>query len=204
MQCLAARFIQRNLIHLSILSALVVFLPSAGFSQKNSAENPDTLIAQQRDAMAPLAFLNGVWRGPAWMVLPSGEKLTFTQTERFGPFLDASVKVIDGRSYGSNGKLLFNAFAILSYDSAQHSYSMRSYAQGRVGDFLFTPSAQGYTWEIPAGPTTIRYSAVVKDGVLHEVGNRILPGKEPVQFFEMDVRRLRDTDWPDAGAVGPQ
>ena len=204
MQCLAARFIQRNLIHLSILSALVVFLPSAGFSQKNSAENPATLIAQQRDAMAPLAFLNGVWRGPAWMVLPSGEKLTFTQTERFGPFLDGSVKVIDGRSYGSNGKLLFNAFAILSYDSAQHSYSMRSYAQGRVGDFLFTPSAQGYTWEIPAGPTTIRYSAVVKDGVLHEVGNRILPGKEPVQFFEMDVRRLRDTDWPDAGAVGPQ
>jgi hypothetical protein len=204
MQCLAARFIQRNLIHLSILSALVVFLPSAGFSQKNSAENPATLIAQQRDAMAPLAFLNGVWRGPAWMVLPSGEKLTFTQTERFGPFLDGSVKVIDGRSYGSNGKLLFNAFAILSYNSAQHSYSMRSYAQGRVGDFLFTPSAQGYTWEIPAGPTTIRYSAVVKDGVLHEVGNRILPGKEPVQFFQMDVRRLRDTDWPDVGAVGPQ
>jgi hypothetical protein len=204
MKRLAARFIQRNLTHISILSALVVFLPTAGFSQKNSAEDPATLIAQQRDAMAPLSFLNGVWRGPAWMVLPSGEKLTFTQTERFGPFLDGSVKVIDGRSYGSNGKLLFNAFAILSYDSAQHSYSMRSYAQGRVGDFQFTPSSNGYTWEIPAGPMTIRYSAVVKDGVLHEVGNRILPGKEPVQFFQMDVRRLGDTDWPEAGAVGPQ
>jgi hypothetical protein len=204
MKRLAARFIQRNLTHISILSALVVFLPTAGFSQKNSAEDPATLIAQQRDAMAPLAFLNGVWRGPAWMVLPSGEKLTFTQTERFGPFLDGSVKVIDGRSYGSNGKLLFNAFAVLSYDTAQHSYSMRSYAQGRVGDFQFTPSSNGYTWEIPAGPMTIRYSAVVKDGVLHEVGNRILPGKEPVQFFQMDVRRVGDTDWPNAGAVGPQ
>jgi hypothetical protein len=51
---------------------------------------------------------------------------------------------------------------------------------------------------------TIRYSAVVKEGVLHEVGNRILPGKEPVQFFQMDVRRVGDTDWPNAGAVGPQ
>lgn len=51
---------------------------------------------------------------------------------------------------------------------------------------------------------TIRYSADVKGGVLHEVGTRILPGKEPVQFFEMDVRRVGDTDWPAAGAIGPQ
>jgi hypothetical protein len=161
-------------------------------------------MAQQRDAMASLTFLDGVWRGPAWIVLPSGDKITFTQTERIGPFLDGSVKVMDGRGYGPDGKLIFNAFAILSYDSAQHSYSMRSYAQGRVGDFHFTPSANGYKWDIPAGPMTIRYIAHVEGGVLHEVGDRILPGKEPVQFFEMDVRRVGDTDWPAAGAIGPR
>jgi hypothetical protein len=154
--------------------------------------------------MASLTFLDGVWRGPAWIVLPSGDKITFTQTERIGPFLDGSVKVMDGRGYGPDGKLIFNAFAILSYDSAQHSYSMRSYAQGRVGDFHFTPSANGYKWDIPAGPMTIRYIAHVEGGVLHEVGDRILPGKEPVQFFEMDVRRVGDTDWPAAGAIGPR
>ena len=103
--------------------------------------------------------------------------------------MDGSLKVIDGRGYSSDGKLIFNAFGVLSYDSAQHSYSMHSYAQGHSGDFDFKPSANGYTWEIPAGPMTIRYTAQVEDGVLHEVGVRILPGKDPVQFFEMNVRQ---------------
>jgi hypothetical protein len=204
MKRLTVRFIQRIVTRTFILSALLVVLPMTIFGQTKSPQDPASLIAQQRDAMASLAFLNGVWRGPAWIVLPSGQKITFTQTERIGPFLDGSVKVMDGRGYGSDGKLIFNAFAILSCDSVQHSYSMRSYAQGHVGDFNFTPSANGYTWDIPAGPMTVRYSADVKDGVLHEVGARILPGKAPIQFFEMDVRRMGDTDWPDAEAIGPQ
>ena len=45
--------------------------------------------------MAPLAFMDGVWRGPAWTILPSGEKHNITQTERIGPFLDGSIKVIE-------------------------------------------------------------------------------------------------------------
>jgi hypothetical protein len=204
MKSLIVPFTQRIMTRTFILSALMVALPMAVVGQTGSPQDPATLMAQQRDAMTPLAFLNGVWRGPAWIVLPSGEKIAFTQTERIGPFLDGSVKVIDGRGYGPDGKLIFNAFAILSYDSAQHSYSMRSYAQGHQGDFNFTPSANGYTWEIPAGPMTIRYTANVKDGVLHEVGERVLPSKPPIQFFEMNVRRVGDTDWPNAGAIGPQ
>ena len=204
MKCLPVRATQQTRTRALIVLTLLAVPSLAVFAQNSSPQDPATFIAQQRDAMAPLSFLDGVWRGPGWMVLPSGEKITFTQTERIGPFLDGSVKVIDGRSYGPDGKILFNAFAVLSYDSGEHSYSMRSYAQGRVGDFHFTPSANGYTWEIPAGPMTIRYSAEVKGGVLHEVGSRILPGKQPVQFFEMNVRRLGDTDWPNAGAIGPQ
>jgi len=55
-----------------------------------SGQRPDpaTQIAAQREAMAPLAFMDGVWRGPAWTILPSGEKHNITQTERIGPFLD--------------------------------------------------------------------------------------------------------------------
>jgi hypothetical protein len=195
---------QQNVTLTCILSALLVVLPMAVFGQKNSAPDPASLMAQQREAMAPLVFLNGIWRGPAWILLPSGKQITFTQTERIGPFLDGSIKVIDGRGYSSDGKLIFNAFGVLSYDSAQHSYSMHSYAQGHSGDFKFTPSANGYTWEIPAGPMTIRYTADVKNGVLHEVGTRILPSNDSFKFFEMNVRRVGDTDWPNAGAIGPQ
>src|SRR2546422_6466747 len=62
---------------------------------------PDSaaLIKAQREAMATFAFMDGVWRGPAWTMLPSGEKHNIIQTERIGPFLDGSVKVIEGRGY---------------------------------------------------------------------------------------------------------
>src|SRR5215831_587277 len=58
--------------------------------------DPAATIAAQRDALRVFASLDGVWRGPAWTLLPSGEKHTVTQTERIGPFLDGSVKVVEG------------------------------------------------------------------------------------------------------------
>jgi hypothetical protein len=75
---------------------------------------------------------------------------------------------------------------------------------GNVGDFVMTPAADGYAWEIPAGPMTFRYTAVIKDSTWHEVGDRIMAGKDPVRFFEMNLRRVGDTDWPAAGAISPR
>lgn len=48
---------------------------------------------------------------------------------------------------------------------------------------------------------TIRCTAVIKYGIWREVGDRIAPGKEPGSFFEMDLKRVGDTNWPSAGAV---
>ncbi len=166
--------------------------------------DPAAMIAAQREGMAPLAYMDGVWRGPAWTILPSGQKHDITQTERIGPFLDGSVKVIEGRGYDADGKVTFNAFGIISYDPEKKTYSMRSYAQGRSGDFVITPTADGYVWEIPAGPMTMRYTAVVKDSTWHEVGDRIMPEKEPVRFFEMTLKRVGDSNWPGAGAISPK
>ena len=167
---------------------------------------PDSaaLIKAQRDAMAPLAFMDGVWRGPAWTMLPSGEKHNIIQTERIGSFLDGSVKVIEGRGYNPDGSVGFNAFGTISYNPATHVYTLHSYALGNVGDFVLNRTADGYVWEIPAGPMTIRYTAVIKDGTLHEVGDRIMPGKDPVRIFDMTLKRIGDTNWPAAGAVSPK
>ena len=167
-------------------------------------QDPATLIAAQREALQRFAVLDGVWRGPAWTILPSGEKRTVTQTERIGPFLDGSVRVIEGRGYDADGKVTFNAFGTISYNLATKAYTLHSYAQGQVGDFVFTPTADGYVWEIPAGPMTIRYTAVIKDGTWKEVGDRIVPEKEPVRFFEMNLKRIGDTNWPAAGAISPK
>jgi len=82
---------------------------------------------------------------------------------------------------------------------------MHSHAQGRVGDFALTPTADGFSWTIPAGPTmTIRYTATIKDGTWVEVGDRIVPDQAPARFFEMTLKRVGNTDWPAAGSVAPK
>ena len=166
--------------------------------------DPATIQAAQREAMASLAFMDGVWRGPASTTLASGDKHDITQTERIGPLLGGTVKVIEGRGYEPDGKTTFNALGIISYNVATKTYSMRSYAMGYSGDFVVQRTSDGFTWDIPAGPVTIRYNAIVKDGTWTEVGDRIVPGKDPVRFFEMQLRRVGDSDWPGAGAIAPQ
>lgn len=165
--------------------------------------DPRLLMDPQREAMAALRPMLGVWRGPAWTLLADGTKHEIVQTERIGPFLDGTLTVIEGRGHEPGGRISFNALGIVSYNVQTRKYSMRSYAQGRAGDFLFEPNADGYRWEIPAGPATIRFAATIRDGTLHETGERVVPGQPPVQFFEMNLKRVGDTDWPLAGAIGP-
>lgn len=182
---------------------MVVGMVQAGYGQQGR-QDPAVLLAAQREAMAKLAYMDGVWRGPGWTILPSGEKLNFTQTERVGPFLDGAVKVIEGRGYDGSGKVGFNAFGTVSYDPAKKGYTLHSYAEGRVGDFVLTPTDEGCVWEIPAGPMTIRFTAVIKNGTWREVGDRIMPGKEPVRFLEMNLKRIGDTKWPAEGTISPK
>jgi hypothetical protein len=188
----------------SFISASIVMAGVSVVAGAQERPSPEALIAAQRAAMARLSYMDGVWRGPAWIALPSGEKRTSTQTERIGPFLDGSVKVIEGRGYDSDGKVTFNAFGTISFNPATEVYMLHSYAMGNVGDFVLSLAPDGYTWDIPAGPTTIHYTAVIKDGAWHEVGDRIVPGKDPVRFFEMNLKRVGDTDWPAAGTISPK
>jgi hypothetical protein len=190
------------------LTAAALLIMMGGVSSTATAQgrpDPAALIAAEREGMAPLAYMDGIWRGPAWVILPTGERHTSTQTERIGPMLDGSIKVFEGRSYEEDGRVGFNAFAIISYNPGTHAYTLHSHAQGLVGDFEVRPTADGYVWEIPAGPNmTIRYTAVVRNGTWREVGDRIVPGQEPVRFFEMNLVRVGDTSWPAAGPIPPR
>ncbi len=176
----------------------------SGHASAQRPESPQARIAVQRDAMAKFAYMDGVWRGPAETILPDGKKHAIVQTERIGPFLDGSIKVLEGRGYEADGTVSFNALGTVSYDAAKKIYTLHSNAQGYVGDYVLTPTADGFIWEIPAGPMTLRYVATFKDGVWRETGDRILPGKDPVRFFEMNLKRIGDTTWPAGGAVSPR
>src|SRR5262245_9779510 len=89
---------------------LVAAAPSAA-----QFPDPAARIAAQREAMTRLAFMDGVWRGPAWTLSPAGRS-ELIQTERIGTFLDGSVRVIEGRGYMPDGSVGFNALGVISYD----------------------------------------------------------------------------------------
>jgi hypothetical protein len=191
----------RTLVAIVMLSAVASSPPPA-----SAQGQPDSaaLIAAQREAMNRIAYMDGVWRGPASTILPSGQRADVTQTERIGPFLDGTVKVLEGRGYNADGTVGFNAFGVVSYQPGQQTYTLRSYALGYAGDFPLTVTPDGYVWQIPAGPMTIRYTATIRNGTWREVGDRVAPGKDPVRFFEMNLKRVGDTKWPGEGAISPQ
>jgi hypothetical protein len=184
---------------LLILAASVAF--GAGAQPPDSA----ALIAAQREAMKVFAMMDGVWRGPAWTVQPNGEKRHITQTERIGPFLDGSVKVMEGRGYKDDGTVGFNALGVVSYDPAKKAFSLRSWALGHSGDFPFTPLPDGYSWEVPAGPgATIKYRATINGDTFVEVGDRHAADRPPLRVFEMHLKRVGDSDWPAANPIPPR
>jgi hypothetical protein len=147
--------------------------------------------------------MDGTWRGQAKTTTPSGDVYQLVQTERVGPFLDGSIKIVEGRGYEDNGEVGFNALGVISYDPGSEEYNMRTYAQGQAGDFQIWPTDNGFHWEIPAGRWVIRYTAVITDSTWSEVGERFSPEGENVRFFEMNLRRVGDTNWPGEGAVEP-
>lgn len=166
-------------------------------------DDPSALIAAEREAMKPLAWMDGVWRGQATTQSPNGPRVV-TQTERIGPMLDGSVKLMEGRGYRANGATGFNALAMLSYDPSTKGYTLHSHALGRDGDFPLRPTADGYVWEIKAGPNMIRYTAKIAAGTWTEIGEMIAPGAAPKQFFIMKLMRVGDSAWPGAGAIPPR
>ena len=162
------------------------------------------LLDAQRKALAPLSMIDGTWRGEAVVLQPNGERLRLVQTERVGPMLDGTLRVIEGRGYRPDGKLAFNAFAVVSFSPKTSQYNFRSYAQGYAGDFPLELRPDGFSWSISiGGGATLRYTTTVRDGVWTEVGERIVPGQPPVKTLEMTLKRIGTTDWPAAGSVGP-
>ncbi|MDB5671487.1 MAG: hypothetical protein JWO25_2446, partial [Alphaproteobacteria bacterium] len=98
------------------------------------APDPAALIQSERDAMRPLSWMDGRWEGPGWAQTPQGRH-EILQTERIGPMLSGSIKVVEGKSFETSGQpAAFNAFGVISFDPAGSNYTLHSYAQGRTGD----------------------------------------------------------------------
>jgi hypothetical protein len=184
---------------LKAVLALVALVALTGPGMAQDANG--AALAEQQAAMKRFAWMQGVWRGPGNGMNRSGP-YQVTQTERIGPFLGGTVIVMEGKGYKPDGTVGFNAFGILSYDPLTKSYTLHSYALGYAGDFALTPTETGYVWEIPAGPgAVIRYTATFVAGIWTEVGDYVAGAQPPRRVFVMTLKRIGDSDWPEAGGV---
>ena len=185
------------------MRAAALILAAAPLSGAAAQVADPAMLDAERVAIAKLGWMDGTWRGPASTMTPGGEHKV-TQTERIGTMLGGTIRVIEGKGYNPDGTPGFNAFGVVSYNPATRAYALHSYAQGYAGDFKLTLTADGYVWEIPAGPMTIRYTATVAGTTWHEVGDRIVPGQAPQRIFDMMLTRVGDSDWPGAGGMAPK
>ena len=170
------------------------------------AQDPNSAATMkvQQEKLAALAMLDGTWRGEAWMLTPSGERIELVQTERVGPMLDGTVRVVEGLGYDNAGNVAYNALGIISYDAQSKKYLLRSYTQGRQGDFDVEVQNDELTWSIKTGGATIRYRATIRDGKWIEVGERLVGNQPPFKFMELNLTRIGDTKWPVEGTVPPK
>lgn len=185
------------------ISGLIIAGLLACMAAPATGQAPDSAarIAAQREAMSRLSFLDGIWRGTAWVMTPQGQH-QITQTERIGSFLDGSLKVIEGRGYEANGTVSFNAFGVISYNPTSRAFSLQSWAMGQSGNFPMQVTENGYVWETPAGPgAVVRYTAIVRGNQFHEIGERIAENAPPMRIFEMNLRRVGRTSWPAGNPV---
>src|SRR6476469_311070 len=105
--------------------------------------DPATMMTAEREAMKAFDWTQGEWRGEAVSQTPTGEHRV-NHTERSGPLLDGTVRLIEGHSYRADGSTGFNALAMISFDPATKKYRMTSHAEGRFGNFEIVPMPAGY------------------------------------------------------------
>jgi len=115
--------------------------------------------------------------------------------------LGGTIKVVEGRGYGADGQIEFQAFGVVSFAPRTGTYNFHANAQGQTGNFEFQPRPDGFVWFVRLGGMTIRNTALIKDGVWTEIGERLVEGQQPVKTLELNLRRVGDTSWPAADAV---
>lgn len=140
----------------------------------------------QRESMHKLSFLAGRWSGPITVNRGPGEPLHITQTEDVQYKLDGLVMLIEGQSTSSDGKVMFNALATVSYDDASHTYRFRAYHDGHYLDTELSVVADGFSWQFQAGPARIVNTMhLTKNGEWSEVTEATVGNNPPQRSVEM-------------------
>ncbi len=155
-----------------------------------------------REALKKFDYLVGKWKGKATIQMGPERKVTLTQTEDVQYRLSGAILVIEGVGTGKmpgqdKEGVVFNAYAVLSYNAAKKEYAMKAYlSDGKATDAWFNATDGGFEWGFtnPEYKSDSRYSMKRTDkGEWNEIGEMSRDGgKTWSKFFEMTLTKLKE------------
>ena len=162
-------------IVISIVFALGTL--AIGYSQNSKT---DTLL---KTKIKELSFMVGDWSGSGWMMGSKG-KSQFSQSEKVQFKLDSTAVLVEGKGV-SNGVVIHNALAILTYDKVKEHYVFRSYLpSGMSAEFKAEIKNNKLYWY---PNENVRYIVWLNEnGQWYETGE-FKRGENWTQFFEMTL-----------------
>jgi hypothetical protein len=120
------------------------------------AQQSPSPVRAQHEAMTKLSFLVGNWSGTATVMEGPGTPLLLARSERVQPRLDGLILTLEGAATDPTGKIVFRAFATISYDDAAHQYRIRFYNDnGHYVDTQLSLLTDGFSWGYSAGQAHI-------------------------------------------------
>ncbi len=165
-----------------ILSAMTMI----GYSQ-----GPDQTGLKKAE-MKKVEKMVGHWKGSGW-IQQGPKRETFTGTETVQSKLDGLATLVEGNFANTEGKVIHQTLAVLSYDDAKKNYRFATYlanGNGGVQDFKIVGDHFEWGFEIP-NFGTVRYTIRVDDTTWFEIGEFSRDGKTWMQNFEMKLDKVK-------------
>lgn len=177
----------------ALMAAAVLVAMSAGASSAQAA-----MGNTQRDALAKLAWIEGEWRGDAWMITGPNQRRTADQSEKVFRAAGGTVLVIQGIGKATNagaetGMIVHDALAVIYWDAQRNAYIVRAFVS--TGQTLETTAEVGdrrivWGFEHPQAGLTRYTVSLTPSGEWREVGESSRDrGATWVQFMEMTLRK---------------
>ncbi len=169
---------------------LILIAFFGGVSIGTSVAQPASKVAQEQ--LKKLSYWVGNWKGEASTRRGPGEPTKINQEENIEFKLDGTLLVVEGIGRSpENDAIVFNAYAIISYNEAKGEYQFKSYLQdGKSTDAWFNVIAENnFEWgfEVPNGK--IKYTIILDQtkNSWSETGAYSADGNNWMQFFEMKL-----------------
>ena len=172
--------------HTLLLIMILAAMSSITFAQ---GANQSEL---KRSEMKKLEKMAGHWKGTGWMQ-QGPKRETFAGTETVQSKLDGLATLVEGNFANSEGKVIHQTLAVLSYDETQKNYRFATYlANGMTGVQEYKIVGDHFEWgfQIP-NVGAVRYTVKINDTTWFEIGEFSRDGKTWMQNFEMKLTKVK-------------